>query len=73
MTYSRLEMSVSPAAGPARCIVCGSVLAGATDRVTVVTVGDVEAKFRRHTDHVVCPRCLVSYRVDELRTLSRSA
>jgi hypothetical protein len=61
-------MTGSPAIQPARCAACGEVLAAAVDDAGVVTVGEVQVAFRRHTDHVVCPRCLVSYRVDDLRT-----
>jgi hypothetical protein len=60
-------MTGSPAVSPARCAACGEILAAAVDDGGVITVGDVEVAFRRHTDHVVCPRCLVSYRVDDLR------
>jgi hypothetical protein len=59
--------------GPVRCAACGSNVAAALDDVTVVTVGDLRVAFRRHTDHVVCPRCLASNRVDQLRTIARSA
>lgn len=68
-------MSDSPLArpGPVRCAACNATVATALDDVTVVTVGDVRVAFRRHTDHVVCPRCLASKRVDELRTIALSA
>lgn len=32
-----------------------------------VSIPDLTVTFRRHTDHVVCERCLVSHRVEELR------
>jgi hypothetical protein len=68
-------MSDPPVArtGLVRCAACHATVAAELDDVTVVTVGDLRVAFRRHTDHVVCPRCLVSNRVDDLRTLSRSA
>jgi hypothetical protein len=68
-------MSSSPVArtGPVQCAACRALVAAELDDVTVVTVGDLRVAFRRHTDHVVCPRCLASNRVDDLRTLSRSA
>jgi hypothetical protein len=66
-------MTGSPAADPARCAGCGEILAAAVNEGGVITVGEVEVAFRRHTDHVVCPWCLVSYRVDDLRRHSISA
>jgi hypothetical protein len=52
--------------GPARCSACGAILADAVDDGGVVTVGELQVAFRRHTDHLVCPQCLVSYRVTDL-------
>jgi hypothetical protein len=68
-------MTESPAgpAGPARCSACGALLAAAVDDGGVVTVGEFQVAFRRHTDHVVCPRCLASYRVEHLRDRRISA
>jgi hypothetical protein len=64
------EMTDRPAARaePARCAGCGSVVANAVEDRTVVTVGEVKVLFRRHTDHVVCPYCMASYRITSLRS-----
>lgn len=69
------EMIDRPAArsGPARCSGCGTVVAASVDDRAVVTVGEIKVEFRRHTDHVVCPHCLASYRVTALRSLASSA
>ena len=52
--------------GPARCSSCGAILAEAVDSSGIVTVGELQVAFRRHTDHLVCPQCLLSYRVTDL-------
>lgn len=58
-------------AGPARCTGCGTIMAKSVEDRAVVTIGEVKVEFRRHTDHVVCPHCLASYRVSALRSSAR--
>jgi DNA-directed RNA polymerase subunit RPC12/RpoP len=61
-------MTDSP--GAARCPHCGSPLAVSLLPDGSVSTEDLTVSFRRHTDYVVCERCLVSHRVDELRARS---
>jgi uncharacterized protein with PIN domain len=58
-------MTGSPAT--ARCPDCGAPLAISLRPDGSVTTADLTVTFRRHTDYVVCDRCLVSHRVAELR------
>jgi uncharacterized Zn finger protein (UPF0148 family) len=46
---------------------CGQPLFRELGDSVVVTMAGLSVQFRRHTDHVICPSCLVSYRVEELR------
>jgi len=57
-------MTDSPAA---RCPDCGAALAVSLLPDGSVSAGEVTVSFRRHTDYVVCERCLVSHRVEDLR------
>lgn len=61
-------MTGSPAA--ARCPDCGSPLNVSLLPDGSVSMEDLTVSFRRHTDYIVCERCLVSHRVDELRARS---
>jgi DNA-directed RNA polymerase subunit RPC12/RpoP len=61
-------MTDSPAA--ARCPDCGSPLAVSLRPDGSLSMEDLTVSFRRHTDYIVCERCLVSHRVDELRARS---
>lgn len=45
---------------------CGAHMVDAMNDQEVV-VGGTRYPFRRHTDHVICPQCLFSYRVIDLR------
>jgi hypothetical protein len=58
-------MSEAPAS--LRCPECGSSLAISLLPDGSVNTGGLTVTFRRHTDHVVCDRCLFSHRVDEFR------
>lgn len=43
------------------------MLASAVGSDEVVTVWDLHVTMRRHTDFVLCQRCLALYQVDDLR------
>jgi hypothetical protein len=50
-----------------RCPGCGASLAVSLRPDGSITTSDLTVTFRRRTDFVVCDRCLVSHRVDDLR------
>jgi hypothetical protein len=47
---------------------CGQVLLLAVEDATVRLVSGEEITFRRSTDHVTCPQCLLSYPIEAIRT-----
>jgi hypothetical protein len=53
----------------AHCPGCGSSLSVSLLPDGSVSTADITVTFRRHTDYVVCERCLVSHRVGDLRSL----
>jgi hypothetical protein len=58
-------MTEAPAV--ARCPGCGSPLSVSLLPDGSIRTADITVTFRRHTDYVVCERCLVSHRVGDLR------